>query len=303
MSRSYFVDHRLHKGTHSPVDEFGPGVFQVDLGQRSAHEWQSDDYLNVPLIYGDGEFGWISVDDPADRQRPTLANVRALEIFADQAALIIHQARMLFQLRKQIARQKVLNELAHTITQHLELIELFPAVTRQLDQIFPFERISITLRDEQLSKARLLVEDVRGEIPPEMAKKPTALEQIAFDQIIRQNAPYHLVADLAGTKTLEDEQRQLQEEGIRSYTILPLKMWGRVIGALSLATETPGTFLPEDEDFLQQIAEHISGSLWNALLHEVEQKRRHIADALVELSKIINSRSTWTKCSNAHWSN
>ncbi|MBN1563504.1 MAG: GAF domain-containing protein, partial [Anaerolineae bacterium] len=197
LSRSYFVDHRLHEGIHIFTDEAGQGVYQIDLGPRRADEWQNDDFLIIPLIYENEEFGWLSVDDPADRQRPTITNVRALEIFADQAALTIQQARLLVDLRQQMARQEVLNQLAHTITHHLELIELFPSITAQLEQIFAFERLSIILRDDTLAKARLFVEDVRAESAPATAPKPTTLERIAFAQVIHQGAAHHLVSDVA----------------------------------------------------------------------------------------------------------
>ncbi len=287
VSRSYFVDHRLNVGICNLADEFGG--YQRDLGPRDEHEWQSDDFLIVPLVYEEKEFGWILVDDPADCQRPTLISVRTLEIFADQAALTIQQARILFQLRKQMAQQKALNELTHTITRYPELDDLFLSITCHLEQIFSSVRISIILRDEQLSKARLFVKDVHEEISSEIAEKPTVLERMAFDLITQQNPPHHIITDLRLTSPLKGDQRRLWNAGIRSYAILPLKMWDQVIGALSLAFETHDTFSPDDEDFLLQVAEHLGGSLWNALLHEVEQKRRHIADVLIDLSKIVNS--------------
>jgi signal transduction histidine kinase len=281
ISRSYFVDHRVHDGVHA----LGEGVHRLDLGAREDDEWQSDDFLIIPLEIDGEELGWLTVDDPQDRQRPSSAKIRALEIFADQAALTIQQARLYLHAREIIARQGVLNEIAFTISQHLEMIDLFPSIIRQLQQVFTFERASIMLREGDRPPTQLFAHDTRGGGDPQT---PTALEDIAFAHIIQADQPYRIVGELSEAAELEDEVR-LIDEGIRSYTCLPLTMWNHVIGVLSLAAETPQIFRPADADFLLQIAQHIAGAVWNALLHELEQKRRHTADALAQLSKIINS--------------
>ncbi|NDJ77347.1 MAG: GAF domain-containing protein [Chloroflexi bacterium] len=85
------------------------------------------------------------------------------------------------------------------------------------------------------------------------------------------------------------EEEVLRADRIRSYVCLPVQMWGQVLGAFNLASETPNTFLPEDIGLLMQIADHISAAVWNALLYEVEQTRRKTADALIQMAKIVNS--------------
>ena len=269
------------------ADDKGQGVYQVDFGPREDDEWQSDDFLIVPLEIDGVELGWLSVDDPVDRQRPTPAKVRALEIFADQAALTLQQARLFLHARDQAARQTVLNEIARTVSQHLEMSDLFPAIIHQLQQVFSFNRASITLRENQRPHPQLFVYDSRQDGEAE-TKTPTPLEEIAFEQIVQEKQPFRVACDLSESAELNNESLLLQA-GIRSYTCLPLVMWNHVIGVFSLAAETPCVFRPEDADFLLQIAGHIGSAVWNALLYELEQKRRHMADALVQLSKIINS--------------
>jgi PAS domain S-box-containing protein len=276
ISRSFFADHRLHSGIEKFADEAGRGMYRTHLGQREANEWHSDDFLVVPLQIDDQEIGWLSVDDPADRQRPTLEKVRVLEVFADQVVLIIQQNRQYQQVRVQVIRQTVLNEIAHTISQHLEIAELFTAITEQLRQIFPFQRASIRLRE-----AIYAIDEDHN-----ISSDSGPLEDLAYRQLIQKGEPYLLSCNLDGTL---DEEKPLHEAGVRSYICLPLIMWGQVIGAFNLSSSTVDAFCPADIDFLKQIAEHIAGAVWNGLLYELEQKRRHTADALVQLSKIVNS--------------
>jgi signal transduction histidine kinase/uncharacterized protein YigA (DUF484 family) len=254
-----------------------------DEAARSDADLPGDNSLIVPLQADGEELGWLAVGDPADRQRPTLAQTRLLEVFADQAALTIQQARLYQRARDQMARQAVLNELVRTISQHLEMVDLFPAIARQLRQALSFRRASIVLREGQRPQARIFVQDERDE-----TQTPTSLETIAFSRIIERAQPYRMVSDLFASAESGDEA-DLAAQGLRSYACLPLTMWGRVIGVLSLAAEDPATFQAKDGDFLLQIAEHVGGAVWNALLHEIEQSRRHAADALAQLSKIVNS--------------
>ncbi|HEX3049758.1 MAG TPA: GAF domain-containing protein [Aggregatilineaceae bacterium] len=281
ISRSYFVDHRM--GPLENAERIG--VYHFDLGPRGEDEWHSEDLLLIPVAYDGVEFGWVTVDDPVDRQRPTLAAVRALEVFADQAALTIYQFRLAQQAQTQVLRLTVLSEISQAINQALDMEDLLTAIVEQLRQAFKFRRASITLREGERPHARISIRDERwGEMVRNDGVSP--LEDLAFEQIVRQGQPYRIVSNLSGA--LADEKKLLAD-GIRSYVCLPLAMWGRCFGALSLAAEHAHAFQPNDADFLLQLAGHIGGAVWNALLYEVEQRRRHLADALVRLSKRINS--------------
>lgn len=69
------------------------------LDERAPHEWQAEDLLLIPLIsFRDEVIGYLSVDDPHDRQRPTLAKIQGLEIYASQAAAAIENTRMYVQV-------------------------------------------------------------------------------------------------------------------------------------------------------------------------------------------------------------
>jgi signal transduction histidine kinase len=76
-----------------------PGAYvAAKLDQRAPHEWQADDMLMIPVVGHNGEvLGIFSVDDPKDRQRPSLATIQGLEIFALQAAAAIENARLFAQ--------------------------------------------------------------------------------------------------------------------------------------------------------------------------------------------------------------
>ncbi|MEW6230764.1 MAG: diguanylate cyclase [Chloroflexota bacterium] len=96
ISQSYYVSH-----SHPEIWEGVSGVFVPDLGERREGEWQSNDALFVPLMGTDGRIiGILSVDDPVDRMVPTLETIEGLEVFANQAAIAIENAKLYEQARR-----------------------------------------------------------------------------------------------------------------------------------------------------------------------------------------------------------
>jgi two-component system sensor histidine kinase UhpB len=72
--------------------------------------WQPNDFLIVPIQDRLGEIlGVIIVDAPQRGQRPTLADVQALEIFADQAAVAIENAQLYTALQVERGRLRALS--------------------------------------------------------------------------------------------------------------------------------------------------------------------------------------------------
>ena len=83
-----FVKKRFSKGTvpshHSPEEMI---------------DWNPDDLLYAPLRLANGRIvGSVSVDDPVDGRRPTKESLAPLELFLNQAAVAIENARLIEQL-------------------------------------------------------------------------------------------------------------------------------------------------------------------------------------------------------------
>lgn len=88
------------------------GVYiRANVDQRAAHEWQADDMLMIPIANHRSEiFGMFSVDDPIDRQRPSLATIQGLEIFASHAAAAIENVRLFAQSNAALEALKQSND-------------------------------------------------------------------------------------------------------------------------------------------------------------------------------------------------
>jgi diguanylate cyclase (GGDEF)-like protein len=102
IGRSYYIPH-----DHAAIDQIDQQQlfarsYRPEIDERAPHEWHPDDVLLVPL-YGHrgGLVGILSVDDPADGQRPIPETITVLEIFATQAATAIENARLYAEMERQ----------------------------------------------------------------------------------------------------------------------------------------------------------------------------------------------------------
>jgi signal transduction histidine kinase len=104
VSRSYFIPAEAN----FKLD----GVYiSAQVDQRAPHEWHADDILMIPIANHGGEvLGVFSVDDPIDRQRPSLATIQGLEIFASHSAAAIENVRLFAQSSAALAALKQANE-------------------------------------------------------------------------------------------------------------------------------------------------------------------------------------------------
>ena len=120
ISNSYYIRHDMEG-----ADQAMAGGYVSDLGEREEGEWHEDDALIIPLTSPEGEIvGYLSVDDPVDRQVPSLQCIQMLELFAQQAATAIASAELYARLHRQ---NQELTRSADRLRYHNELKNNFVA--------------------------------------------------------------------------------------------------------------------------------------------------------------------------------
>ena len=118
ISQSYFISHEhayvygnIVTAIDKTVDDYVPGG------------WHPEDSLLVPLFSPRDRkklLGFLSLDDPEDGRVPTLESIEVAELFANQAALAIDNARI-FQERE--AERLALEEAIVVLRRDLERIQ------------------------------------------------------------------------------------------------------------------------------------------------------------------------------------
>jgi signal transduction histidine kinase len=115
ISHSYLICPEK-TGIWDEIERDGAG-YVPDLGPRNANEWNEQCALFTPLRGADDQLlGILSVDDPVDRQIPNRNTIEILEIFANQAAVAIENARLYQALHEaNEAKGEFLSIVAHEL--------------------------------------------------------------------------------------------------------------------------------------------------------------------------------------------
>jgi signal transduction histidine kinase/HD-GYP domain-containing protein (c-di-GMP phosphodiesterase class II) len=173
VGRSYFI--RQEAKFWGEKDDEG---YVPDLGERKKGEWSAEDVLLVPLTTKDGAIiGYLSVDDPIDRKRPTHEVVEVLEILATQAVSALENSALyerlndsVRQLEEATERAEELNDLKSSfvsIVSHelkTPLTHILSFVEALLENVgtsnTAMQREFLTVIDEQSQKLKRLIESV-----------------------------------------------------------------------------------------------------------------------------------------------
>ena len=173
VSRSYFIRQEVKFWAEKDQDSYIP-----DLGERKKGEWSAEDVLFVPLSTKDGSIiGYLSVDDPVDRKRPTAEVVEMLEILATHAVVALENSALYERLNESMRRLEEATERAEelndlkssfvSIVSHelkTPLTIILSHVEALLENVgtsnTTMQRDFLTVIDEQSLKLKRLIESV-----------------------------------------------------------------------------------------------------------------------------------------------
>jgi PAS domain S-box-containing protein len=164
ISQSYYIPAEQHEATES-LDTFD----LVDAADqpRQPGQWHPQDVLLAPLRGGQEHIlGVISVDAPRDGAIPNRPTIETLEVFANQAAVIIENTRLYADLERRIDEIRRLNlELEQRVQERTEdLRQALDQLTVERDRVETLFRITSELQasldlDRVLNHALTLVNE------------------------------------------------------------------------------------------------------------------------------------------------
>ncbi len=155
---------------------------------------------------------------------------------------------------------------------------LFKVVTTKLRLIFPFDIIGISVFDAEVKNKRLFLRDyfdvgeTAGMPAPPLYFTPIAgspLEDVLTNPRVRHA---ELSDYLVNYPAFESFQR-MWTLGIRYFTSVPLRLGGRLTGALTLAARRQPTLAPADDELLGKIGSLVAVAVANTLAFEDVARR------------------------------
>jgi len=188
--------------------------------------------LAIPLVVRDEVVGVLDCQS----NRPDYFDdetVDLLTLFATQSSIGLQNAKLYSMLQRRAAQLEAINAIAKRTTVELDLKELLDRLCVQLPTSFPVGQVSIYLRDEE---GDLILRSEKGT----------------------------LVGGLKVGDALPDGYVHAQPGEGREEVCLPLVSFGEDLG-LMVCVGTPGeTFLPNDIQALESVADILATATQNA---------------------------------------
>jgi formate hydrogenlyase transcriptional activator len=173
---------------------------------------------------------------------------------------------------------------------------LFKTVTTKLRLIFPFDLIGINVFDEEQKNRRLFLRDYFGgetHSGPELTHQLTQFEPVAgtptemflAEPVFREIEITELLANYPSFRTYD----KFTNLGLCCLTIVPLRLAGRLIGLMMLATRRRPNFSAADQALLEKIGSLVAVAVANTLAFEDIARREQQRTLQLNISNALLS--------------
>jgi PAS domain S-box-containing protein len=281
VSQSYFIPME-HTVVTSQLDTWPP--FRTDASPRVSGRWHEQDLLLTPLRgSGDRVLGVMSVDEPFEGRIPDRATIETLELFANQAAIAIENARLLEDLQQRIDSLTLFNQVSRTISARLDLSGLLGTIVDASIELTGSHTATIFMRDE-----------ASGRFAPRKSHG-WQLEQIAHLTWAEGEGLVGLVAAEGRALIVPDAKADPRftpdptDTHIAAMLLVPIAIGGKVIGVLSVDKAAPHSFGNTDLMMLSTLADQAAIAIENAQLFEQTIARTRELRTLFEATSAITT--------------
>jgi PAS domain S-box-containing protein len=242
-------------------------------------------YAGAPIRLEGEVIGFLNLDSDIPGFF-TAAVAERLQVFADQAALAIKNARLYAETKQRAKHLAVLHELDQAITASLTADQVYRAFAQQTLRLLPYDFMSINLVEED----NLCLTYAAGEEPLAPVGSRIPLKALEISRWVIEQGQSFLSTDLVSEQRLAAYQ-PLITMGMRSAMVLPLRVKGQVIGIWFLSRRQVEGYGSDDLVIAQSVAEQLAIALENARLFEqvqryAEELEQRVADRTRELSAL-----------------
>jgi GAF domain-containing protein len=321
ISRSYFIP--VDQAPIIPSDVHMVTLSVDAIGEKSPDAWDPDDFLLIPLEDNQGNpLGLISLDLPRDGMRPDRATIETLEIYAAQAALIIHSHTRFGSLRTQVdalssgmeRQQRLLTvtqndlpillrkDLDQTIAiQNLDQraqrvragLAITESVSRQLDSSSALQALGRETLT-QLGMSVAIVAEAASEGPRLLHVMGSVPRSTNPESLFGQRNPLRACLQTGEAILMANLEEDLEWRETplltalraKSLVCLPIKIEKKTVAAMMAVSPEPlPAFTQEDLQVYHQIARQTSVILQNISLLNETRRRLQEVNLLLDFSR------------------
>ncbi len=218
---------------------------------------------------------------------------RALQNAQGHIVQTVHIARDITQRMAQHGAEQeqrkfaeALSDIATLLNSSLELELILDQVLDNIHRVLPYDVADVTLIQD--GKTRVVRH--RGY---DTLAATDSIEQATFEvektPNLRRMAETGQPISIADVRYFPGWIWAGGLEWLRSLAGAPIMRQGICLGFLHVASTRPGVYTAVHAERLQAFANQVAHALHNARLYELEQKRRHLAEMLRQITAILNS--------------
>ena len=164
---------------------------------------------------------------------------------------------------------EALLEVSEAISQQRDLPALFHDLAGRLHSVVDFDFLTLTLHDPVRNVMRLHILETR--VPHEKRTGSEAPVEGHPSGWVWQSQEAFVVSDTAEADRYPEFMRHLNEEGVRSFALLPLTTAQRRLGAMGFGRLIPQRITESELQFMKRVACQIAVAVDNALNLESSQ--------------------------------
>lgn len=222
--------------------------------------------IGVPMKWHGRMLGTITLGAETQERKFTVNDVRLLELFANQAAIAIGNARLYEAERTQVHIAKTMQNVGKLLTSQLELSVVFERIFDLLAEVIDYDSVSIQLSSEDGVTSIVAARGFEDlDLAREIARTVT-VEQISSRFANRK------VAVISDVSTDSTWIRIAGLEHIQSWIGAALRVKEQMIGVLYVDSNTVNAFTADMGEMVEAFANQAAIAIENARLHEAAQR-------------------------------
>jgi len=247
---------------------------------RAAQYQTAGEHITVlvaPLVSGPELLGAISVGADNTRRKYTDRDVRLIEMFAQQAAIAIHNARLFEETQLRVDRLALINEISMSINLSGALKDVLQAAADGLMRVLSIDQVGVALLDE--ARRHLIVQ---ADHPAPGNASAAGIElpldgNLSMQRILATKSPL-TIFDVQNDPLMQNVRKVMAQQRVRSILLVPMIVRGEVIGTIGCdVLAAPRRFAPEEIELAQTVANLVAARIEQAQLFEREREARRQA--------------------------
>ena len=251
----------------------------------------------VPLTTTNQRLGALGFGS-LERRTYEVSEIEFMHQIAKQVAIAVENAlnyeraqSIQSQLTHERDHQRLLLEVNNAVITHLDLNDLFTAVSECLRKVIQHDGSSLLLCDEQTGEWRIHVLDFqKNESFVEEGTMEESTESPSCLAINTGKAALFREQDLKEMAHSSPCAQDLLDRGVKSFCSLPLLAHKRTLGALNVGRRRDDGFTSEDVELLSQVAQQVAIAVENALAYkQIAQLKDKLTEEKLYLEEEIQT--------------